>query len=167
VRVAPGGAVGPRVQVQVGDTGPWLQVIEPDSSPAVAPPPRDPERCCTRSMKRDVLSRSSSHRLAVVALSRYRLFPWQSDCDTGKPVSSDIGSIGLLPAQLAGVGHREGGQVPCGVHVSIEDEAAGHAHVRPLGQGQLGFRWPHPEQVLLLANQRSATSRRAPARPVL
>jgi hypothetical protein len=92
-----------------------------------------------RSMKREVLSRSPSHRLTAMALTADAVFPWRCDCRARGHGRSDIASIGQLPAQLSGVG-REGGQVPRGVVVPIQDHAARRAHIPPLGQAQLGFR---------------------------
>jgi high-affinity nickel permease len=90
-----------------------------------------------RSMKRDVLSRSSTHHLATVRLSPGGLFPRRSDCV--HRWTSDTGSFGLLTHQLCAVG-RQSGQVDRGVHIPVQDDAALHADVGALGQGQLGFR---------------------------
>src|SRR5687767_8302099 len=92
-------------------------------------------------MKRDVLSRSSSHRLAGVALAPGR---------TGSlPVAVPVATSGGLTWVSSRLFHvrtqlaqddpvRERGQVERGVEVPVQPGATGLAGELPLGEGELG-----------------------------
>src|SRR5918992_2854391 len=92
-------------------------------------------------MKRDVLSRSPSHRLAGVALAPGRAgsLPVAVPGATGGGLTWVSSGLFRVRTQLAlDDPVRERGQVQRGVQVPVAPGAAGLAGELPLGQGELG-----------------------------